>query len=279
MPALGHRSSNDYNSCKRAHSVPPAGKITARYEASLPRLTGDSSGKIGARLIETRVPVDVLTLFTTPQQRAFPAVSKLPSGRVKPNRIFADFSRRLKGAPDIFQVWKGTVYRVTTLKYRDPRIIVFGEGTYRNGGRWNAIRSFRAVYGSTSDVVALAESKANAEYANLPYPFREPRLVVAIDVSLQRVADLTQFENLDLLGVSEEELRGEDWRKVQEQGFESITQALGRALFEAKAEGLLARSARVENGINIALFPQNRRSSSKLTVCEAQQLHDWGLED
>lgn len=93
------------------------------------------------------------------------------------------------------------------------------------------------------------------------------------------MADLTQLENLDLLGVSEEELRAEDWRKVQEQGFESITQALGRALFEAKAEGLLARSARVENGINIALYPQNRRTSSKLTVCEAQQLRDLGLQD
>jgi RES domain-containing protein len=101
---------------------------------------------------------------------------------VKANRVFAEFARRLKEARDIFEPWKGTIYRVTTLKYRDPRIIVFGEGAYRNGGRWNAIRSFRAVYGSTSDVGALAESKANAEYANLPYPFREPRLVVAIDV-------------------------------------------------------------------------------------------------
>ena len=96
--------------------------------------------------------------------------------RVKPNRAFDEFSRRQKES--LFQPWKGTIYRVTTLKYRDPGVVLFGEGSYRNGGRWNAIESFRAVYGSVDDVVALKESKANAQYANLPYPFREPRLVV-----------------------------------------------------------------------------------------------------
>jgi len=94
----------------------------------------------------------------------------------------------------------------------------------------------------------LAEQQASAKYANLPYPFREKRLVVAIDLDLVRIIDLTVAENLEKLSVTEEELR-EDWRKVQEQGFESFTQALGRALFEAKAKGLMARSARVENGI------------------------------
>ena len=99
---------------------------------------------------------------------------------LKPNRAFVEFSRRLKEAREIFQPWKGTIYRVTTLKYREPRIILLGEGSYCNGGRWNAIESFRAVYGSVDDVTALKESKANAEYANLPYPFRETRLIVAV---------------------------------------------------------------------------------------------------
>ena len=161
---------------------------------------------------------------------------------MKPNHAFEQFRRRTKET--LFRPWKGTIYRVTTLKYRDPRIILFGEGSFRNGGRWNAIGSFRAVYGSTDAVVALAESEVNAKYANLPYPFRETRLVVAVEVALARVVDLTAAKNLEVLGVTEEELRREDWRKVQEQGFESLTQALGRALFAGKAEGLLARSAR-----------------------------------
>jgi RES domain-containing protein len=195
---------------------------------------------------------------------------------LKPNHAFEQFRRRIKET--LFRPWKGTIYRGTTLKYAGARTILYGEGSYRNGGRWNAIGSFRAVYGSTDDVVALAESKANAEYANLPYPFRETRLVVALDVALSRVVDLTVTETLDALGVTEEELRREDWRKVQEQGFESLTQALGRALFAAKGEGLVARSARVENGINVAYFPENKSRGSRVRPWEAQQLRDFGLE-
>jgi RES domain-containing protein len=196
---------------------------------------------------------------------------------LKPNQAFEQLSRRIKET--LFRPWKGTIYRVTTLKHRLPHIILLGGGSYQYGGRWNAIGSFRAVYGSASDVVALAESKANAECANLPYPFREPRLVVAIEVALLRVVDLTVTETLEALGVTEEELQREDWRKVQEQGFESFTQALGRALFSAKAEGLIARSARVEKGINVAYFPENKVRDSKVRLWEAQELQDLGLAD
>ena len=196
---------------------------------------------------------------------------------MKPNHAFEQFRRRTKET--LFRPWKGTIYRVTTLKYRDPRIILFGEGSFRNGGRWNAIGSFRAVYGSMDAVVALAESEVNAKYANLPYPFRETRLVVAVEVALARVVDLTAAKNLEVLGVTEEELRREDWRKVQEQGFESLTQALGRALFAGKAEGLVARSARVERGINIGYFPRNKQRGSEVRLCEAQELRDLGLAE
>ena len=167
---------------------------------------------------------------------------------------------------------------MTTLKYRDPRTILFGEGSYRNGGRWNAIGSFRVVYGSVDDITALKESKANAEHANLPYPFRETRLIVAVDVSLSRVVDLASSETLKALGVTQEELRTEDWRKVQEQGFESFTQTLGRAVFEAKGEGILAFSVRIAKAINIAYFPENKLRGSEVRLCEAQELRNLGLE-
>jgi len=196
---------------------------------------------------------------------------------MKSNRAFTALKQRLEQHPELFRPWKGTTYRVTTLKYRDPREILRGEGSFRNGGRWNGIESFRAVYGSIDAVVALAEQQASAKYANLPYPFRETRLVVAIDLDLVRIIDLTVAENLEKLSVTEEELR-EDWRKVQEQGFESFTQALGRALFEAKAEGLMARSARVENGINVVYFPENKRRGSSVRLPEARQLRDLRLE-
>jgi RES domain-containing protein len=95
---------------------------------------------------------------------------------------------------------------------------------------------------------------------------------------LSRVIDLTVDATLKILGVSDEELRREDWRKVQGQGFESFTQSLGRAIFAAKGEGLLARSARVENGVNVAYFPENKSRGSRVRPWEAQQLRDFGLE-
>lgn len=196
---------------------------------------------------------------------------------MKLNPAFAEFSQRLKEPQGVFRPWKGTIYRVSTLKYAGARSFLFGEGSYRHGGRWNAIGSFRTVYGSVDAVVALRESEANAVYAAIPYPIRETRLVVALEVSLARVVDLTSAEILERLGVTEEELRREDWRKVQEQGFESLTQALGRAAFDAGAEGLLAQSARVKSGINVAYFPQNRQRGSKVRLWEAQELRNLGL--
>src|SRR5262249_42538866 len=100
-----------------------------------------------------------------------------------------------------------------------------------------------------------------------------------VDVDLARVVDLTSAKILETLGLTEGELREEDWRKVQEQGVESFTQALGRALLTAKAEGLIARSARIENGINVAYFPENKFPKSQVRLCEAQELRDLGLKD
>jgi RES domain-containing protein len=191
---------------------------------------------------------------------------------VKWNRAFAVFTRRLQQHSELFRPWKGIIYRVTTLKYRHPAEILLGEGSYRYGGRWNSIGSFRAVYGSTDDVVALNESKANALYANLPYPFREPRLIVAVEMSLSHVVDLTASGTLKALGLTQEDLCREDWRKVQEQRRESFTQALGRAAFATKAEGLLARSARVKGGTNVVYFPENKASGSEVWVWEARKL-------
>ena len=37
----------------------------------------------------------------------------------------------------------------------------------------------------------MAESRATADYARVPLPFRKPRLLVAIEFSLQAVLDLT----------------------------------------------------------------------------------------
>lgn len=185
---------------------------------------------------------------------------------------FEIFRQRLKEAPELFQPWNGAAYRVTTLDYPNPKSILLGQGSYLYGGRWNAPGSFRAVYGSTDDTVAVAESRATADYARVPLPFRKPRLLVAIELSLQAVVDLTTSEALRKLEVGAEELRAEDWRKVQEQGVESFTQAIGRAVFASGGEALIVPSARVNGGVNVVFFPENQRNTSRVTVLEAEKL-------
>ena len=172
----------------------------------------------------------------------------------------------------MFQPWDGTAYRVTTLDYPRPQNILDGEGSYRHGGRWNAPRSFRAVYGSPEDTVAVAESHATADYLQIMTPFRVPRLLVAIELSLQAVVDLRAEEVLRKLGLTTEQLQAEDWRKVQEGGEESLTQAIGRAIFAHSGEGILVPSARVAGATNVAYFPENHRASSRAAVLEAEKL-------
>jgi RES domain-containing protein len=179
---------------------------------------------------------------------------------------------RLQEEPQLFRPWNGLAYRVTTLDYPNPRSILLGQGSFLYGGRWNAIGSFRAVYGSTEDTVAVAESRATADYANVPTPFRAPRLLVAIEFSLQAVLNLCDPAVLQNFGCKAEELWAEDWRKVQERGVESFTQVIGRAVFANGGEGLLAPSARVNKGVNVVYVPENLRSGSRAQVLESEKL-------
>ena len=191
--------------------------------------------------------------------------------KVTPHSDFEKWRQTLAFQSQVFQPWTGTVYRVTTLSYPDSKSIVLGEGSFHFGGRWNAIGSFRAVYGSTADTVAVAESRANAEYGGLPYPFRTPRLLVAVGLSLRRVVHVSAKQVREALELSEETLGAEDWRKIQNEGGESLTQMLGRAVFANGGEGLLVPSARVRTGVNVVYFPANKERNSVVQVYEAEK--------
>jgi RES domain-containing protein len=195
----------------------------------------------------------------------------------QPHPVFERLRERIAKSSRFLRPWQGVAYRVTTLDYPSPKSILLGEGSFLHGGRWNAIGSVRAVYGSTSDTVAVAESRATADYANIPLPFTTPRLLVAIELALQAVLDLTRDSVRERLGLTLSELRAEDWRKVQEEARESFTQAIGRAVFVNKGEGLLVPSARVPEGVNIVYFPENHRTASRVRVLESEKLERVGL--
>ena len=89
---------------------------------------------------------------------------------------------------------------------------------------------------------------------------------------MEKVIDLTQPETLQLLGLTEEELRLEDWRKVQSEGREGFLQCFGRAVFESGANGLLSPSARVPGGVNVVYMPGNRCRTNEAKVLEPEKL-------
>ena len=198
--------------------------------------------------------------------------------KTRANPAFGRLYKKMAKNTVLLRPWNGAAYRVTTLDYPSPKGILLGQGSFLHGGRWNAIGSFRAVYGSTLDMVAVAESRATADYAHVPWPFRAPRLLVAIEFSLRAVLDLTNASIRAQLGLTLDALREEDWRKAQEHGRESLTQAIGRAVFSNNGEGLLVPSARGPQGVNVVYLPENHCTGSRVAVLESDKLDRLRLQ-
>lgn len=97
---------------------------------------------------------------------------------------------------------------------------------------------------------------------------------MAIEARLDRVLDLSDVAVRRSLGVTLEELASEDWRKLLNAHRESFSQALGRAVAEAGGHGLLARSAAVSRGLNVAIFTKPM-TTTRLSVVEGEALAKW----
>src|ERR1043166_2999686 len=165
---------------------------------------------------------------------------------------FAELRDLFRAHPEWFAPWAGTLFRFHTVDYPAPRDVLSGEGAQWRGGRWN-LPGLATLYGSTTDTTALQECKANDRYYGVET--KSPRLLVAIEAQLTRVLDLTSPAIRRGMAVSLAELAAEDWRKLLAAGKESFPQAIGRAVAAADGSGLLARSAAVARGVNVATFP------------------------
>jgi hypothetical protein len=115
-----------------------------------------------------------------------------------------------------------------------------------------------------------AEAKANHLYYGLDPADALPRTIVAVDARLSKVIDLTDGTARRLLGVSATRMRGDDWRKLNRSGAESLTQAIGRAGYESGAEGLIVPAC--DGGKNLVWFPGNLLSTSKAVIRNADKL-------
>lgn len=190
---------------------------------------------------------------------------------MKPNPRYAHFRSVLDAAESNWPVpWEGDCWRYQDIDFPSAKQILSGEGALRNGGRLNAKGGFRVVYGSAKDETALKESAARAQRYGLTV--RKPRILVCIEMKLQKVLDLRQVPLLEALGVTLAELGAEDWETLQNNGIESLGQSLGRAAFDTKAEAVIIPSFAHHGGLNVAWFPENRLAGSEIEIVEGKTL-------
>ncbi len=185
--------------------------------------------------------------------------------RTKANPRFDELlAALLDQAEGLLQPWEGDCWRFQAITHPRGREILSGDGARLHGGRWNAPAGFPVIYGSTTGAVALAESEANDRYYGIIT--RKARIYVCIGLKLARVLDLTDTATLRRLKLVAKHLRAEDWKKINAEGHESLTQCIGRTALAAGAEALITSSASVRGGINLACFPGNKRTGSAVIL-------------
>ena len=196
------------------------------------------------------------------------------SGTIHRHPRFAELRDMFRAHPEWFGAWNGTLFRFQTVDFPAPKDVLSGEGARRRGGRWNS-PGIAALYGSTTDNTALEECKANDRYYGVET--KSPRLLVAIEAKLTRMLDLTAPATRRAMDVTLGVLGSEDWRKLQDAGKESFTQAIGRAVAAAGGGSLLYRSAAVARGVNVAIFP-GVCAADHLEVVEGAKLEKLGVK-
>ena len=89
---------------------------------------------------------------------------------------------RLTKLPPQAISFAGVGYRSSTPKYANETDLLTGEGSKRNGGRWNPA-GIPVVYLSLTPETAMAETFAHHRYYNIPVEDAMPRTFVAVDVN------------------------------------------------------------------------------------------------
>jgi RES domain-containing protein len=112
----------------------------------------------------------------------------------------------------------------------------------------------------------VVESLGTQQQYGIAVDARLPLTLVAIDVSLQKLIDMTDDSVLHELDLTRQRLLRCRWRENMDKGHEALTQAIGRIAFEAGLEALFVPSAQVRKGKNLVVFLDNLQKASSLTI-------------
>jgi len=196
--------------------------------------------------------------------------------KTKPNPRYDVFVTELGKFKRRFSEWDGVAFRAAPLEFARLRKLLDGKGGLRWGGRWLVAARSRAVNLSTTHEAAIKESNANFTYHNFALSDLKPKVIVAVRLKLKRVVDLTAARGVRAQPwLLLDELLAEDWRKINDTGHESQSQAFGRAARDLGAEALLVPSARVRGGVNLIYFPESVASPTRIEILGAEDLARW----
>jgi RES domain-containing protein len=170
------------------------------------------------------------------------------------------------------RTFHGTLYRVSDPGYANTRDLLTGEGARKYGGRWNAPGSFSLVYLSMSVEGAMAETVGLAGHYGFDPAARLPVTLVAIDVALDKVLDLTSLPVRNAVGVTLKAMNGCPWRVENMADREALTQALGRAAWAAGFRGIIVPTPLKRTFRHLNVFPQNLGRSGMLRIRRADRL-------
>jgi len=189
---------------------------------------------------------------------------------VRPNPRYAEFVYRLGKISPKSAPWRGVTFRSVELEYALPEQILSGEGSLNFGGRWNAPASFPVIYSSTQPGTAVEEAfQLAADYELAPDDLK-PRITCGIEWNLSRVIDLTGGGLPAWLKLAD--WMQENFSRINESGFETLCQALGRAARNSGASALISPSARVTGGVNLVVFRDRLRTAESMRLLGEEEL-------
>jgi RES domain-containing protein len=145
---------------------------------------------------------------------------------------------------------------------------LWGIGSFENGGRYNAPRTFEVIYLAEDAITALAEVDLvfRPSGLNIGKIKGQPMVHISIDGLLERVLDVTLIEVQQTLGTGPQQLTG-SWLLMQSAGREAPTQELGRIAHASQHFcGLRYPSSKNPGGVCVAVFPERLTGSSYLEV-------------
>jgi RES domain-containing protein len=170
--------------------------------------------------------------------------------------------------------WEGLLYRCVELEWAKPENILSGEGARTHGSRWMRPGLHRLVYGASTELIALKETRRGLSYYGIKKPRQNPRVTVEIVASFSKVIFLADLVSA-VSWLQMDELLEEDWRKVNQAGNETLSQACGRALIASGCECLAAPSVKDGRGRNFVWFPENLGELCKVDISGRKELEQW----